>query len=145
MAGSTLFGYTVEEDDGKLVITLTGSIAEVLLKKYTAEGVGQDPHLLSSLLPFGHLGSRPVFLGPQPPARSRFYGQRPPVREAEQQEDQLDIKEIFGQGFDRSHSEFETQLAEYRDLLGGASSQKPRSSVSNTGAKRPQKRSARRK
>jgi hypothetical protein len=110
MARSTLFGYTVEDDEGKIVITLTGSIAETLLQKYTADGLGQDPRLLSSLVPFGLLSSRPVFLGPRHQARKA----EPAVPET------LDIKEIFGQGFDRSHTEFETQLAQYRDLLGTA-------------------------
>jgi hypothetical protein len=109
MALSTLFGYTVEEDEGKIVITLTGSVAETLLKKYTADGVGDNPRLLSSLVPFGLLSSRPVVLGP-----------RAPARKAEPAAETLDIKEIFGQGFDRSHTEFESQLAQYRDLLGTA-------------------------
>jgi len=133
MAGSTLFGYTVEEDDGKLVITLTGSIAELLLRKYTAEGIDQDPRLLSSLLPFGHLGSRPVLFGSQTP------------RKMERQDHPPDIKEIFGQGFDRSNGEFEAQLAEYRNLLAGGTSRSPGASPNKTVTKRAQKRSARRK
>jgi hypothetical protein len=108
MAGSTLFGYTVEEDEGKIVITLTGAIAQSLLQRYSAEGVGQNPRLLSSLLPFGNLGSRTVFLRPR----------HAPERTLSQPAEPPDIKDIFGQGFDRSHSEFEAQLTEYRDLLG---------------------------
>jgi hypothetical protein len=118
MGRSTLFGYTVEEDEGKIVITLTGSVAETLLKKYTADGVGDNPRLLSSLVPFGLLSSRPVMLGA-----------RTPVRKAEPAAETLDIKDIFGQGFDRSHTEFESQLAQYRDLLGTAPPQPAAKSV----------------
>ena len=63
MAGSTLFGYTVEEDEGKIVITLTGAIAQSLLQRYSAEGVGRNPRLLSSLLPFGNLDPARRFCG----------------------------------------------------------------------------------
>jgi hypothetical protein len=130
MARSTLFGYTVEEDEGKIVITLTGSVAETLLKKYTADGVGDNPRLLSSLVPFGLLSSRPVILGP-----------RSPLRKAEPAAETLDIKEIFGQGFDRSHTEFESQLAQYRDMLGTAP---PTPAVKSVAAP-PRKRSRRKK
>ena len=140
MAGSTLFGYTVEEDEGKLVITLTGMVAETLLNKYTAEGVGQDPRILSALLPFGQLGSRPVVLRPHM-ARDATKAKSP---------EQLDLKDIFGQGFDRSHSEFEAQLSEYRDLLGAAAPQRraaaaPPARAAARAVKRAAKRSGRRK
>ena len=105
MARSTIFGYTVETEDGKLVITLTGSMAESLVEKYSSESIGQNPRLLASLLPFGELGSRSVLLRPNPPLREKQTSHR------------LDLKEIFGQGFDRSQTEFETQLEEYRTLL----------------------------
>ncbi|MCK7475337.1 MAG: hypothetical protein MZV49_21790 [Rhodopseudomonas palustris] len=50
--GSTLFGYTVEDDDGKLVITVTGALASSLLQRFSADAVGQNPRLMSSLLAF---------------------------------------------------------------------------------------------
>lgn len=115
MAGSTLFGYTVEDDDGKLIITVTGALAASLLQRFSADAVGQNPRLMSSLLPFAELGSRGVLLQPRRPFRaSRPAEPAPPVDSSPP-----DIKEIFGQGFDRSHSEFEAQLAAYRELLGG--------------------------
>lgn len=115
MAGSTLFGYTVEDDDGKLVITVTGALAASLLQRYGTDAAGQNPRLLSSLLPFAELGSRGVLLQPRRPLRPSRPVQAAPPPDAEPP----DIKEIFGQGFDRSHSEFEAQLAAYRELLGG--------------------------
>lgn len=105
MARSTVFGYTVETEDGKLVITLTGSLAESLAEKYSTESIGQNPRLLASLLPFGDLGSRSVLLRPSGPSREK------------QASNHIDLKEIFGQGFDRSQNEFEAQLEEYRGLL----------------------------
>lgn len=123
MAGSTLFGYTVEDDDGKLVITVTGALASSLLQRFSADAVGQNPRLMSSLLPFAELGSRAVQLQPRRPLRPSRPMEAAPPPDAEPP----DIKEIFGQGFDRSHSEFEAQLAAYRELLGGGSSRADRS------------------
>jgi hypothetical protein len=134
MARSTIFGYTIETEDGKLVITLTGSMAESLVGKYTAEGIEQNPRLLASLLPFAELGSRSVLLRPNTPLQEKRTSHRP------------DLKEIFGQGFDRSQTEFETQLEEYRSLLeAGEFGNKPtgrQNAASSTG---PRKRAPRKR
>jgi hypothetical protein len=130
MARSTIFGYTVETDEGKLVITLTGSMAQTLVERYSSDGLTQNPRLLQSLLPFGHLGSQSVYVRPHAPSR-----ERPSA-------DQLDLKEIFGQGFDRSRAEFESQLEEYKSLLTPADPGVKSSNVTNSS---PRKRARRRK
>jgi hypothetical protein len=133
MARSTIFGYTAEEEDGKLIITLTGSVAETLLDKYSVEAIGQNPNLVSSLLPFASLSSRPVLL------RSNL-----PSRKAEGL-GKLDIKEIFGQGFDRNKSEFDAQLDEYRNLLSAMAPKGSTRSAERGAPKRSSKRAARKK
>lgn len=106
MAKSMVLGCTVEQDGDNLVITLSGALAASTFKQLSADGGGHAP-ILSALLSRRFLGSPSV----------RLSGHRPAVPE------QPDLKEIFGQGFDRDLNTFNAQLDEYRKLLapeGGA-------------------------
>ena len=58
-------------------------------------------------------------------------------------DDKPDLKDIFGQGFDRSYSEFDAQLATYRSLLG-QEEPRPADPPSPNGARRGARRKARR-
>lgn len=133
MARSMIFGYSAEEEDGKLVITLTGSIAESLLHKYSAETIENNPNLISSLLPFARLGSPPVLL-------RRTLSSRKTEASAK-----LSLKEIFGQGFDRNKSEFESQLDAYRNILSDMKGKQGIRSLQNVSTRRGSRRTARKK
>jgi hypothetical protein len=107
MTRSTLFGYTVEvDDDESVVITVSGPMARTFLQR-----LGSDPRnrhgtgLLPAPLPWRALASRPV----------EIKGGR--ERQLNGGAEKPDLKEIFGQGFDRTFSEFDAQLAAYRTLL----------------------------
>ena len=58
-------------------------------------------------------------------------------------DDKPDLKDIFGQGFDRSYSEFDAQLATYRSLLG-QEEPRPADHPSPNGSRRGTRRKARR-
>lgn len=105
MAQSILFGYTVEEVDGQLVITVAGTMAAAILQDIAANvGSGRGGSAtVPMMFPFSALASQAVHLMSP--------------RELPSGEGKIDIKEIFGQGFDKNRSEFDAQLAQYRDLL----------------------------
>ncbi|HET6274779.1 MAG TPA: hypothetical protein VFE16_02410 [Candidatus Cybelea sp.] len=107
MAHAVLFGYTIEENDGDIVITVSGPLARQILHGINA---GLDgARTLASLpivVPFGNLASQSVRLSS---------GNRLPMQTAP--DEKLSLKEIFGQGFDRGLSDFEADLQHYRHLL----------------------------
>jgi hypothetical protein len=109
MTRSLLFGYTVEQDDGIVVVTLTGSMAAQFLERLAGPGRGRGAG--GGLLPFplAGLGSASIRLG----------GPANGANGAACQPERPDLKAIFGQGFDRDYQSFEADLADYRALLEG--------------------------
>jgi hypothetical protein len=105
MAQSLLIGYSVEQDGDKLVITLSGAMASQFLEQFASRGHGGRSRTLPILFPFDRLGSAGVRLQGGNGAAD---ADAPP-----------DLKEIFGQGFDRDLEAFDDSLAQYRALLGG--------------------------
>jgi hypothetical protein len=106
---TSLFGYTVEDRDGSLVITVQGQLAEQALD-HLREGLsagGKLPmmRLLSPLNPIGQLLSAPVHI------RARADVQ-PPSEEAVPGEGQT------SQELDQTFEAFQQQLAEVRDAVG---------------------------
>lgn len=125
MSRSVLFGYTVERDDGKIVITLSGSMAGTVLDRMAHRGGGRGRgNPAAALFPFGALGSASVSLAPlfEPQAEIE-----PEPEEAESFED--DLKDVFGQGFDRNYQDFETRLVAYRELLTAPAEPAPAAAV----------------
>lgn len=108
MSENLIFGYSVEERDGKLVITLDGQMAAPIMQDIAANSarVASGRAGVASLFPFSLLASNAVDL-------------LNPAKTAEKQAE-MSIEEIFGQGFNKDLSEFEDQLVRYRALLGSA-------------------------
>lgn len=105
MGDGLLFGYTVEENDGTFVITLSGKLAVPILQDIGANmgrRNGRDSDV-PALFPFSALASDAVHLTAQD-AEGAAAGQ-------------TNLEEIFGQGFDRDFAEFDQQLDQYRQLL----------------------------
>ncbi|MVA98373.1 hypothetical protein GN330_14080 [Nitratireductor sp. CAU 1489] len=105
MGDGLLFGYTVEENDGTFVITLSGKLAVPILQDIGANmgrKNGRDSDV-PALFPFSALASNAVHLTAQD-AEGAAAGQ-------------TNLEEIFGQGFDRDFAEFDQQLDQYRQLL----------------------------
>lgn len=105
MAQSLLIGYSVEQDGDKLVITLSGSMASQFLEQFASRGRGGRSAALPILFPFDRLGSAGI----------RLRGGNGADADADAPPD---LKEIFGQGFDRDLEAFDESLAQYRALLG---------------------------
>jgi len=106
---STLFGYTVEEDEGKLVITVNGLIAEGLINQIRQESqAGRGGQLLTRLLPPGSLYKMLSF-APEPTAQNA--------------EEPLSIEQLLGQNIDQTFSAFEQQITDLKSSiaeLGGS-------------------------
>jgi len=94
-----LFGYSVDEDDGKLLITIDGVLAETAIRQIrdSAEA-GKGGHLLSQLLPVKSL------------YKLMSVEERP-------QEEALTLEQILGQNVDQSFSAFEEQLTELKTSI----------------------------
>ncbi|WP_298966698.1 hypothetical protein [uncultured Roseibium sp.] len=109
MSDNLLFGYSVEEHDGKLVITLDGQMAVPIIKDLAARSWpnGNGLSSMAALFPFSLLASNAVDL-------------INPSEEKENSQDSMSIEDIFGQGFDKNLSEFEDQIDRYRSLLAAA-------------------------
>jgi len=125
MSRSVLFGYTIEEEDGRIVITLSGSQANAVFRNLTSASGRRRSGVGGLLSPLAGLTSASVSLTPAPT----------------QENLNPDIKEIFAQGFDRSHSEFEEQLFAYRALLSHADTEAPAQSVTTPNDQGSSKRS----
>lgn len=110
MATSTLFGYTVEDNDGKLVITVEGVLAEEVLR-YLREGAksGRGAMLISRLLPVRSLGR--LLYAPVNLTTNQV------LKGEEGEGNQMSIEQIFNQGVDQNLDTFEQQLALMRAAL----------------------------
>lgn len=137
MATSTLFGYSVEDQEGKLVITIEGSYAEEILR-YLREGLksGKGTFLISQLLPLNSLRrlmSASVNIAAPENDNSDSDEERP-----------LTIEEIFNQRMDQNYESFEQQLARMRESLKPEGSQ-PVNAKAEVGNSAQQARKARKK
>ncbi|PSM16712.1 MULTISPECIES: hypothetical protein [Nitratireductor] len=130
MGDGLLFGYTVEENDGTFVITLSGKLAVPILQDIGANmgrKNGRDTDV-PALFPFSALASNAVHLTAQD-AEGAASGE-------------ANLEEIFGQGFDRDFAEFDQQLDQYRQLLqhyGAAAPQAASADDDGKSKKPPQK------
>src|SRR5437667_4231104 len=101
MAKETLFGLTIEDDDGNLVFTVNGVLAQGLRKQIRNESeVGRGGELLAKLMPFGSFYKLLTFT--------------PPI---ESGSDELSIEQMLGQNIDQTFASFETQIAELKSSL----------------------------
>lgn len=106
MSDSLLFGYSVEENGGKFVITLAGTLAVPIMQDIAANigpgGTGAPG--LPTMFPYSLLASHAVRMAAQAGSQ------------ADEQEDAT-LADIFGQGFDKDLGEFDRQVGRYRELL----------------------------
>lgn len=121
MPRSKLFGYSVEHEDGQVVITIEGSMAGEAMQRMSAmrmsgrrgrgRGGGRGGGLAMPF-PFDQLGSPSVAL------TSLFAPEGTIVAAASGGEaGDTDIAQIFAQGFDRSYDEYDAKLQAYRAVL----------------------------
>ncbi len=104
MDGNTLFGYSIEENDGSLVITIRGTLAEAAIRQLRAglESGGTLPlqSLLSPLLPIGRLLSAPIALEP--------------AQEPEAEAATLPDTGVLSQELEQTYAAFQEQMREFR-------------------------------
>jgi hypothetical protein len=106
MNDGLLFGYSVEENDGKFVITLAGKLALPIMQDIAAQ-VTNEPGSAGSvtrLFPYSLLASQAVRLMQQPAGNGV-------------DREETSLEDIFGQGFDRDLDDFERQLDRYQNML----------------------------
>jgi len=108
MAAATLFAYSVEDDDGKLVIKVGGAFAEKALRNLN-QGLTSGTNVpiaafLSPLRPLRRLFSAQVALQ----ERKAFVSESPTQEEAE---------ESLNQSVDQTLAGFKEQMAEFRKSL----------------------------
>ncbi|UPJ69372.1 hypothetical protein [Bradyrhizobium sp. 191] len=99
MTKSRLFGYAVDEDEGKLLITIDGILAESCIRQIRESAqLGKGGQMLAELLPASSLYK--FMAGPDKP-----------------EEEPLSLEELLGQNVDQSFTSFEQQLAELRESI----------------------------
>jgi hypothetical protein len=100
MPRARLFGYAVDEEDGRLVITIDGAFAETAIRQIR-EGAesGKGGEILSQIMPIRSIYR--LMSGP------------------EEEDDALSLEELLGQNIDQSLAAFEEQLNELKGSLGG--------------------------
>ena len=117
MPASTLFAYTVEDQDGKLVITVGGVLAQRALQELRqgleSEGAGWLPTLLSPIKPLRRLLSAPIAL-------RHALGAGPASAD-----DPGSTEDILSQGVDQTLSSFQEQVAEFRKTLESLRRERP--------------------
>lgn len=122
MPRSKLFGYSVEHEDGQVVITIEGSMAAAAMQRLSGlppagRGRGRGGRGgtrgggLAMPFPFDQLGSRSVAL------TSLFAPEDTLSTDTLGDETGTDIAAIFAQGFDRSYDEYDAKLQAYRAVL----------------------------
>lgn len=112
MAKSTLFGYSIEEEDGKLVVTVDGLFAaEALraLRENVSQGRGYS--VLSWLFPVHRL-SRLMSASVGIAQTGKHY-----QGEQGTPSQRLDLESIFSQGIDQDLGAFEQQMQQFRTAL----------------------------
>jgi hypothetical protein len=103
----TFFGYTVEEDEGSLVIRIGGALAEQVLEQLRQgleTGRGLAPlSLLSPLVAVGRM------LSAQPPSVAKTEEGRPPSAE--------EVDQLLSQELDQTLAAFRQQMQEFRSSV----------------------------
>jgi Lon protease-like protein len=107
MATNTIFGYSIEEQEGKLVITVSGAFAtealRVLKEDFESGNTPSVSSLLSHIVPFGRLLSGRVALR---------------QAEATGAEDETSAEaESLAQEVDQTLDTFRRQMVEFRTVL----------------------------
>ena len=101
MTKSRLFGYSVDEEEGKLIITIDGALAESGIRQLRESSqVGRAGEMLAELLPLRSL-----------------YKLMSTEQGGEAQS--LTLEQLLGQNIDQGLGSFEQQLAELRESIGG--------------------------
>jgi hypothetical protein len=99
MARSRLFGYAVDEEEGRLLITIDGVLAENCIRQIRESAeIGRGGRMLAQLLPVSSLYK--LMSGEEKP-----------------QEEQLTLEQLLGQNVDQSFASFEQQLTELRESI----------------------------
>ncbi|MGR9418977.1 hypothetical protein [Rhizobium leguminosarum] len=111
MSDSLLFGYSVEENDGKFVITLAGKLAVLIMQDIGAniEPEASGTACLPMMFPYSLLASHAVRMSSQAAVEGG-------------QKSESTLSDIFAQGFDKDLEEFDRQLERYQALLSPAGS-----------------------
>ena len=105
MARETLFGFSIDDDEGKLIITVNGALAESLTKQLREETqAGRGGQLLSRLLPLGSFHKLLTF-SPTPDQTS--------------EDTSLSLEQMLGQNIDQTFASFEQQIADLKAALAG--------------------------
>ncbi len=101
MSKSRLFGYAVDEDEGKLLITIDGLLAENCIRQIRGSAEqGRGGHLLAQLLPV-----------------SSLYKLMSGEGEEKSKEEALSLEQLLGQNVDQSFASFEQQFSELRESI----------------------------
>ena len=101
MSKSRLFGYAVDEDEGKLVITIDGLLAENCVRQIRGSAEeGRGGQLLAQLLPV-----------------SSLYKLMSGEGEEKSKQDALSLEQLLGQNVDQSFASFEQQFSELRESI----------------------------
>ncbi|MGN6109752.1 MAG: hypothetical protein ACTHU0_31885 [Kofleriaceae bacterium] len=118
MATSTLFGFSIEETDGKLVITLDGSVATSVAQRLRDEiDAGRGVELLRYFAPVR--GIRRLLHSSHPVRIAARTAPAPaPEDSGKVAAAPLPIDQIFNQGFEGGLDGFEKQLSEFEASLG---------------------------
>lgn len=116
MSRSMIFGYSVVQDEGKLIITVEGEMAGAVMTSLSHRMARANLPAFS-LPPLG---------SPSMGVSSLFCANKPDIVEGTNVTDGLGLAEVFGQGFDRTYSEYETRLRAYSDILAAQSEDGPR-------------------
>ena len=111
MSDSLLFGYSVEEGDGKFVITLSGKLAVPIMHDIAANmGPEASPTRgIPMMFPYSLLASQAVHMTPN-------------GKDEDDEPRDRTIADIFAQGFDKDLEEFDRQLGRYQAMLSPTSS-----------------------
>lgn len=106
MSDSLLFGYSVEEGDGKFVITLSGKLAVPIMQDIAAN-IGpetSDSRGLPMMFPYSLLASHAVRMTNE-------------TKDEDEQQRDTPLADIFAQGFDKDLEEFDRHLGRYQAML----------------------------
>lgn len=105
-----LFGYTVEEEDGKLLISIEGLLGENCIRQIreSAQGGREDSVLSQLFLQVSSLCQ--LMAGGGKPQEKALQEEAP-------QEEALTLEQLLGQNVDQSFAAFEEQLSELRETI----------------------------
>lgn len=118
MATNKLFGYSIEENEGKLVITVDGVYAQAAIDNLRSEiGAGRGWGALSQLSPIGGL-NRMARRAAQQQRRIGAISAMPEMPDDDEAqppdgEAELDLGTIFNQGFADTYEGFSKRLDRY--------------------------------